>query len=366
MTGTSRTVTVRGNIGDARRRQRELQAAGRPSAPEPEPANDVPTCLTDLAADFLRTREPVLSPRTLRIYRDDYRLRIAPRIGHLPLDQISRHICERFVADLAATAASHRMLRGTVTTLRAILAKGVEWHPSLLPVNPAARLTLPPHDDSEDGDARRILTEQQLRHLLDHGSPKLRVKTMLRAAAEGGLRRGEICGLRWPDVDLKARRLRVRRSYDGPTKGRRARTISISPGFVAALDAWYAESVIRDGADASGPVWPGARGSPMNEHTPTQTCARALARAGLVDEEGRPLVTLHGLRHTCASLMLMKGVPLIVVSRHLGHADVNITARVYAHLTDDSQMDAAADAFQNLLGGADTLGDTLGDRSRTT
>jgi len=70
----------------------------------------------------------------------------------------------------------------------------------------------------------------------------------------------------------------------------------------------------------------------MHEHTPTQMCVRALRRAGLVDALDEPLVTLHGLRHTCASIMLMRGVPLTVVSRRLGHADVNITARVYAHL----------------------------------
>ena len=165
-------------------------------------------------------------------------------------------------------------------------------------------------------------------------------------------------------VDLKNGRLHVRRSYDGPTKGRRSRTISISPDFVACLAAWYEESVIEQGAAADGFVWPGKVGGPMHEHTPTQTCTRAMTRAGLVDAEGTPLVTLHGLRHTCASLMLMKGVPLIVVSRHLGHANMNITARVCAHLVDDAQLGAAADAFQSIFdGGADTLGDALGDTS---
>jgi integrase len=131
---------------------------------------------------------------------------------------------------------------------------------------------------------------------------------------------------------------------------------------VAALDAWYAESVVRDGRSATGPVWPGRSGAPMHEHTPTQTCTRALHRAGLIDETGAPLVTLHGLRHTCASIMLMRGVPLIVVSRHLGHADVNITARVYAHLSDDAQLDQAATAFQSIHDGSPTL--ALGGTSR--
>lgn len=70
-----------------------------------------------------------------------------------------------------------------------------------------------------------------------------------------------------------------------------------------------------------------------------------MERAGLVDEEGKHLVTLQGLRHTCASLMLSRNVPLIVVSRHLGHSNPNITARVYAHLVDDAQLEAAGATF---------------------
>ena len=86
----------------------------------------------------------------------------------------------------------------------------------------------------------------------------------------------------------------------------------------------------------------------MHAHSPTQTVMRAMTRAGLVDDAGKPLVTLHGLRHTCGSILLARGVPLIVVSRHLGHADPNITARVYAHLLSDSELDHAAAVFAAL------------------
>jgi integrase len=76
-----------------------------------------------------------------------------------------------------------------------------------------------------------------------------------------------------------------------------------------------------------------------------QALARVLGRVGLVDQDGRPLVTFHGLRHTAASIMLARGVPLIVVSRQLGHANPNITAQVYAHLLHDAQLDDAAAVF---------------------
>ena len=69
-----------------------------------------------------------------------------------------------------------------------------------------------------------------------------------------------------------------------------------------------------------------------------------MVRAGLVDADGNA-VTLHGLRNTCASLLLARGLPLIVVSQHLGHANPNITAEVYAHLVDAAQLEAAGDTF---------------------
>jgi integrase len=102
----------------------------------------------------------------------------------------------------------------------------------------------------------------------------------------------------------------------------------------------------------------------MDAHTPTQSVARAVLRAGLADASGRPAVTLHGLRHTCGSILLARGVPLIVVSRHLGHADPNVTAKVYAHLLDDAQLDQAAEVFADLTG-AQTLRETLREDALT-
>jgi integrase len=86
----------------------------------------------------------------------------------------------------------------------------------------------------------------------------------------------------------------------------------------------------------------------MNARSPTQAVRRALLRAGVVQQDGRPLVTVHGLRHTCASILLARRMPLVVVSRHLGHADPNITARVYARLLSDTLLDKAADVCQTL------------------
>lgn len=81
----------------------------------------------------------------------------------------------------------------------------------------------------------------------------------------------------------------------------------------------------------------------MAKDSPGNLLERVQRRAGLV-KDGKPLVSFHGLRHTAASVGLAEGVSLIAVSQQLGHARVDITAQVYAHLLDNSQLDAFASA----------------------
>jgi integrase len=229
----------------------------------------------------------------------------------------------------------------------------VEWN--RISTNPALGLRLPKRHHAEQ-PAERVIGREQLQTLLTDGALTLSAETMFRAAGEAGLRRGEVIGLRWPDVNFADRRLEVKRSVwqerepggqqvEKSTKGRRTRRVAISEGFAISLADWYAESILDAGGNENGPVWPGRDGQPMAADSPGQLLERALRRCGLVDESGKPLVTFHGLRHSAGSIMLGAGVPLIVVSRQLGHANPQITATVYAHLLGDSQLDEAAAVF---------------------
>ena len=352
--GTTRLLTVGGSIAEVRARRRTLQAAGRPNG-----VVGIDT-LDEFAAAYFTAKAPVLAPDTIRNRDEDYCARIAPELGRLILTEITRERVEVWLADLVQGAASRRMVVQTVATLRVILGAAVAWE--RIPGNPAARLTLPAPDTEREQAVERVLDAKQLQ-LLFAAAGALRTETMLRAAGEAGLRRGEIAGLRWPDVDLIGRRLSIRRSIvqerasaDSPmrkiektTKGRRARRVAITASFATRLGDWYADEVVAGGATADGYVWPGRGRGPMHDRSLARALERALRRAGLVaDEEGQsvPLVTPHGLRHTCASIMLARGVPLIVVSRQLGHANPNITATIYAHLLGDSQLDEAAAVFE--------------------
>lgn len=338
--------TVPGTLIEARRERARLRADLGTIRSAGEAGGET---LHSFATAYLRAKSATLRPATISAYDLAYRTRIAPHLGAFRLDELTRERLEAWLAGLLKHDPHRRSIEHAVETLCSMLATAVEWN--RLPVNPAMRLRLPKARAARL--AERILTPAQLERLFKQcGS--LRTETMLRAAAEVGLRRGEIIGLRWRDVLLDERRLvinetvwqlRAGEKLVQTPKGGRIRRVAITPTLAGQLRSLRAET----GVDPSGYVWPGRDGGPMGRGSPRQLLTRAQRRAGLVTPEGDPLISFHGLRHTAASIGLAHGVPLITVSQQLGHARVDITAKVYAHLLDDSQLDEFASAHDRRM-----------------
>ncbi len=178
-------------------------------------------------------------------------------------------------------------------------------------------------------------------------------------AVSTGLRLGEMLGLAWPDVDLVAGTLTVRRSLamarDGgwalaqPKSTRSRRTIPL-PGL--ARDALVRESDRQADAraaagsaswqDRDGLVFTDSVGRPLRPEGVSAAFQRAREAAGL------PHVPFHALRHSAATLMLAEGVPLAVISEWLGHSGIAITASSYAAIVPALRRDAA-DAMDRAL-----------------
>jgi integrase len=335
-----------------RRELRLAQANGRPRERlDPKRVEDPMPTLGKHFDEALRLKVN-LRPITREGYERIYNNHIHEPFGNLPVDEITRKSVTKWAAELSERGLSPATVAGIVRTLRMVLGIAVDW--DLIARNPAARLRLSA-PDFEQAPAQKVLTPVQLETLLNHPGNTLRVETMERAAAQAGLRRAELCGARWGDVDFDRNVINVRRGYNGgPTKGKRARAVPMPAILADRLREWRDESVGATGVHPDAYVWPGRDGAEMAPHTPTQAHARAMERAGLIHERGtdsigagkgrrsraapRPIVTLHGLRHTYVSTLLAKGAALIDVARAAGHSSPAITAAVYAHLLDDDQL----------------------------
>jgi integrase len=161
-----------------------------------------------------------------------------------------------------------------------------------------------------------------------------------------GLRRGEVCALRWQDLDLAGKRLTVRQAVKidgyktsvGPPKTRAAiRTVGLDGDTIAMLRAWkdtQAAEVAEFGTKAT-LVFTEVDGTMIHPQTLNGRFVAAATGA-----KTRP-IGLHGLRHTHATLALEAGVPLKIVSERLGHASIQISADTYQHALEHLQFDAA-------------------------
>ena len=198
---------------------------------------------------------------------------------------------------------------------------------------------------------QRHLTHEQLYRV---AAASGRFRTFVLVLGYCGLRFGEATALRVADVDIKTRRIRVRRSVtyvrktgmvEGETKNHTSRIVPV-PAFVARL--LETEIADRDGAAL---VFP----SPRSDSYLTLSQARygftkAVSAVGGIDG-----VRLHDLRHTCASLAISEGANVKVVQKLLGHKSAVLTLDKYGHLSPDD-LDAIADAFDTAADALRTVG----------
>ena len=173
-------------------------------------------------------------------------------------------------------------------------------------------------------------------YAVQQGKPGTRdvlwIADVVRVAAGTGMRRGELCRLRWADVNLKAETLTVRSRPGEETKSGHERTV---PLLGDALTTLQRLSDARTSEDDDAPVLQAARGGQMDPNRVSKQFRRFRKAAGLPDE-----IHLHSLRHTFASWWMGEGGSLYKLSRALGHADIKQT-QIYAHLHPEAAADEA-------------------------
>ena len=326
-------------------------------------SDPLPT-LSEYFGEWLRSRALTLQRSTVASYRQSIRCYLLPALGHLRLDEIDVRTLDRTYADLLHSGGkngkplSPRTVRYAATILRAALAHAVKT--GLLDANPAAHATRPRFDHNGDDpglETFQVWDAEQVRRFLREveGDPFEGIWVM---AVGTGMRRGEIVGLRWEDVDLPERTLHVRWSLsvvDGEarlkaTKTSQDRSLRIDDRVMEVLTARREEQAQHrtsrngDWKNGWGLVFTHLDGSYIDPYEVT------VAWRDLMQELDLPTIRLHDLRHTHATLMLQAGASLKVVSERLGHSGIELTVDTYMHVLPAMDADAA-ERFALLLEG---------------
>jgi len=274
---------------------------------------------------------------------------ILPALGKRRIDKIGVADVDAFRDNRRAAGLAPQTVNKLLTTLAAIFT--CAQRRELITRNPATvtercrlnadelameTLLTDADDSNESVSPGDVLSPEEAARLIAAAAPGF-AKTFLLTAVLTGARVGELTALTWDDVNFATGRLSIRRSvswaklrdqkdskprfYEPKTPAGK-RTIDLAPELVSALKPWKL-------ACPKGPlslVFPTEDGTPKHRSTITHHGLRpALIAAGL------PQVTLHSLRHTCASALILAGTDCLEVAKFLGHAKPTVTMSVYAH-----------------------------------
>ena len=318
----------------------------------PRMTNPAIRTIADYLTEWLQQQRSQLQPSTWESYRGYVENHLIPALGETPLDELSAAQLSAFYARMHQTDGR----RGRPPALRTVQYCHGVIHKALndavrleiLARNVAENATLPKIDIRGDTVKEvQCWSAAELRRFLDH-TRGTQHHSLWMVAAATGMRRGELLGLRWDDVDIPGRSLTVRRALSvvkghaqlKQPKTSRCRTLRLDAVTTAVLEERHAE---QQAHQAAAEQWhndwnlvfthdDGRHLDPMRITTAFRTAVR---------DAPVPRRRLHDLRHVHATLLLQAGVPVKVVSERLGHAQISLTLDIYAHVLPAMDADAA-------------------------
>jgi len=280
-----------------------------------------------------------LRASTIRKYEYALRTHLIPWFGRRRLNVVSGESIERYKQHELAAGLKAKTINGYLSILRRCLDTAQEWGElSSLPRIKWLKCEPPPFDFLSFVESARLLAAP-----IEEPWP-----LMIHCALRTGMRVGELIALRWECVNLEHRLITVRRSLvrgvESSPKSNRIRHVPISGDLLEALDG------VRR---ASGYVFADAAGMPVKHERARRALGRAMRAAGI-----RP-VGWHTLRHTFASQLASRGVPLQAIQAFLGHATIQMTMR-YAHLLPSAYSAAVNELAAGEAHAVQNIGHLLG------
>jgi integrase len=296
-------------------------------------------------------KPPALEYSTYAGYEQYVRLHLIPAFGSTKLGQLTPQQVQRLYRDKLAQGKSTTTVRHIHACLHRALEDAVRF--GLVQRNVADLVKAPQFHKHP----MQVYTPEQARKLLETAKG-MRLEALYVLALSTGMREGELLGLKWREVDIDAGSIQIQQTLKVAGQGKRVfgkpktagsrRKIMLTRTGVAALRAHRSRQLEER---LQSPAWHD------NDLVFANTVGNALDPTNLyrydykplLRRAGLPLIRLHDLRHTAATLLLLSGVHPKVVSEMLGHSSVNITLNLYSHVLPDMQA-SATNAMEQLLG----------------
>ena len=331
--------TIKGRKGDAQKRLTELLASLDKGVYTPPGRLTLADLLNQWLQGYVKTNCHV---RTLDGYQSIIDHHLIPAFGYIHLKQLQPHVIQAYYGK-AVSKLSPR----TVHHHHRVLSQSLKYavRQGYLGRNPCDMVDPP----SPRKKAMRTLIPGEVEALLEAASDSY-YYPVIYTAVSTGLRQAELLGLRWRDVDLDLLSISVSQvlykrrgicEFKEPKTTHSRRCVAMTPKLAIFLRKYQAnrESLFRQlnkKLTLDDLIFASVEGKPIDPGVLTHNFSRIVTRAGLSN------VRFHDLRHTFASLMLLRGAKPKVISEALGHSSVAFTMDVYSHIIDGIQNDAVA------------------------
>lgn len=290
---------------------------------------------------WLKNIAPTIRPSTLSRYEGTVRNHLVPYMGDKPISQITGKDIQKLYDTLARQGnrnTGEGLASGTVRGIHAMFheAMGAAQQAGLIPRNPTEDIDAPKFSYK----GKKVLTDEQLEKFMGTIQRDSVWHDFFYTELTTGLRRGEICGLKWEDFDEAKGALRIRRTIHEEKGGKLTawdtktaagtRTINLAPSTAALLRE-------RKKTALTEWIFP----HPLKPEQPTRPSAAYERMKVLLKEAELPDLRFHDLRHTFATHALISGVDVKTLSGILGHTRAAFTLDTYTHTTGDMQKRAA-------------------------
>ena len=312
-----------------------------------------------LVNEWLPNRESNLKPSTFSTYSNIVHSYLIPHVGNIRLEDMTARRAEKMFKELEAhgargrsksmsTALSAKTVSNIANVLNRAFRDAVRW--DLIAQNPIA-VSVKPSKRSKEMSA----WEPHELGLFISVTSSERMSAIWHLAAVSGMRRGELLGLTWSDIDLDKRRMTIRNTrvragnatiYETPKSSKSRRTITLDETTIKVLKRWKITQAQE--RLAVGGLWPDAAGHVVTEADGSLPNPNTFSRRfkAICKHLGLRTIRLHDLRHSYVVAARRSGVDIKTISERLGHADINVTQSVYDHVfvqDDEAAANSIAD-----------------------